>query len=30
MLAETDALADGLAEAEAADIVYTLMSPEVH
>lgn len=29
-LADRDALAEGLAETEAADIVYTLMSPEVH
>lgn len=29
-LANHDALAGGLAEPEAADIVYTLMSPEVH
>jgi hypothetical protein len=30
VLANRDALADGLAEPEAADIVYTLMSPELH
>jgi AcrR family transcriptional regulator len=29
-LADRDALAKGLAEMDAADIVYTLMSPEVH
>ncbi|MPZ95874.1 MAG: TetR family transcriptional regulator [Propionibacteriales bacterium] len=29
-LADRDALAEGLAEKEAADVVYTLMSPEVH
>ena len=29
-LAERGALADGLTEARALDIIYTLMSPEVH
>jgi hypothetical protein len=29
-LAERGALADGLTEARAPDIIYTLMSPEVH